>query len=493
MYWGFQWLYTLAQGNFNELTCGAEFEMITLDKDKDVPLNRTMISVSDKFVIDDDLSVGYGRHGKYYNTVWLINYTLRAHRAELKSSYHVDFKVPPAVSEDEAFLEIHIMNINGQKIGTIIPDGLSYMPEIVTAAWLVTEVKRRSTLIRSLIEFAVEKLDGRIADRQLPYVLGNYDMIDTIAGIPAKKDPYYRTLVEGLAFRWKKFAQEDEQWIRALWQEMEPDLEFPLSLLHVKDCIGENILKKRWFAHNVSTTSHHLHISWSSLKETVDMFIAVMYYEGKVRHDMGVAYFEQLGKGYMRHIAFGSLIALRYWMSKKSKKYLEEKWYDWRSDNFSDEIIQDMQEKHLLLPPLRVSSPLSNGRDPEGSLACKIYQTAQEAIASRSWRMIAEQKVLQLIGKKFFARPEDFIDAYTMWKDTINQWILRSHSDIVLKVPMEREPGQYILTMEMRGQDYPPLMNVLREETREAYVIQNNLLLLQKSAQQFTECLQSLS
>lgn len=107
--------------------------------------------------------------------------------------------------------------------------------------------------------------------------------------------------------------------------------------------------------------------------------------------------------------------------------------------------------------------------------------------------MIAEQKVLELIGNKFFARPKDFIEAYMLGKDTLNQSVLRSHSDIVLKAPVEIEPGQYIITMEMRGQDYPPLTDMPREETREAYVIQNNLLLLQKSAQQFTDCLQLLS
>ena len=88
--------------------------------------------------------------------------------------------MPEASSEDEAFLVLDILNLSGAKVGTIMPDGLSYMPEIVTSAGAVNDVKRRSTLIRSLIEFAVERIDGRIADRQLPYVLGNYDIIDTI-------------------------------------------------------------------------------------------------------------------------------------------------------------------------------------------------------------------------------------------------------------------------------------------------------------------------
>lgn len=90
------------------------------------------------------------------------------------------FQVPEPATEDEAFLHLDIFTISEEKIGSIMPDGLSYMPEIVTAAGSVHEVKRRSTLIRSLVEFAVEKIHGRIAERQLPYVLGNYDIIDTI-------------------------------------------------------------------------------------------------------------------------------------------------------------------------------------------------------------------------------------------------------------------------------------------------------------------------
>jgi hypothetical protein len=61
-----------------------------------------------------------------------------------------------------------------------------------------------------------------------------------------------------------------------------------------------------------------------------------------------------------------------------------------------------------------------------------------------------------------------------------------------LKAPAEPEPGQFILTVEMRGQDYPPLLDIPREKARESYVIQNNLLILEKSMQQFLEQLQSL-
>jgi hypothetical protein len=80
-----------------------------------------------------------------------------------------------------------------------MPDGLSYMPEIVTSAGSVADVKRNSSLIRSLIEFAAAKIDGAVADKQLPYVLGNYDMIESISGIAAKKDAYYKILIEALS------------------------------------------------------------------------------------------------------------------------------------------------------------------------------------------------------------------------------------------------------------------------------------------------------
>ncbi len=139
----------------------------------------------------------------------LINYILRAHRAELKSSYHVVFHVPEPPSSDEAFLHIHILNLTGKKIGAIMPDGLSYMPEIVTSAGSVADVKRWSSLIRSLIEFAVAQIDGKIADKQLPYVLGNYDMIESISGIAAKKDAYYKMLIGSLSHYGKQIADLD--------------------------------------------------------------------------------------------------------------------------------------------------------------------------------------------------------------------------------------------------------------------------------------------
>jgi hypothetical protein len=59
-----------------------------------------------------------------------------------------------------------------------------------------------------------------------------------------------------------------------------------------------------------------------------------------------------------------------------------------------------------------------------------------------------------------------------------------------LKTPVEVSPGEFILTIELRGQDYPPLTDFARDETREAYVIQNNLFLLQKSAKEFLNTLQ---
>ena len=192
----------------------------------------------------------------------------------------------------------------------------------------------------------------------------------------------------------------------------------------------------------------------------------------------------------MRHIAFGSLIALRYWISKKSRTYLEQQGVTDMHAPLSDELIHDLEQQSLFRPELWISAPLSDGRDPEESLACKVYQTIQEHCEKKSGRMIAEQKVLELIAGKFFARPEEFIEAYTLGLDMIDQQILRSHSDIVLKAPAEPEPGKFIITVEMRGQDYPPLTDFSREETREAYVIQNNFYLLQKSAQQFTDCLQ---
>jgi len=489
MLWDINVLYKVAQGNFSDITCGAEFEVITLDNDKSVPLNRTMMTVSDTFVIDDSLPVWYGKNGKYYNTVGLINYILWAHRAELKSSYHVTFDVPEPPSEDEAFLQINILNLIGEKIWTIMPDGLSYMPEIVTSAWSVVDVKRISSLIRSLIEFAVEKIDWAIADKQLPYVLGNYDMIESISGIAAKKDAYYKILIEALSHWWKKIWDLDEQWVRDMWETQAPHEECPMWLLQAKACLWEQTLKKRWFSHNAATTSHHLHISWPTLKDTVDMFMAIMRYEGKTRYEYGTAYFEQLGKWYMRHVAFGSLIALRYRISIKSRKYLEKLWYS-EDDELPDEIIKKIEHEHLLLPWLWVSSALSNGRDPEWSLACQVYQHVQDTLKSGAGWMVAEQKILELIWKKFFARPEEFIEAYVMWHNTVPGWLLRSHSDIVLKTPVEVSPWEFILTVELRGQDYPPLTDFARDETRESYVIQNNLYLLQKSAQLFLNSLQ---
>jgi len=77
-----------------------------------------------------------------------------------------------------------------------------------------------------------------------------------------------------------------------------------------------------------------------------------------------------------------------------------------------------------------------------------------------------------------------------MWHNTVPGWLLRSHSDIVLKTPVEVSPWEFILTVELRGQDYPPLTDFARDETRESYVIQNNLYLLQKSAQLFLNSLQ---
>ena len=104
--------------------------------------------------------------------------------------------------------------------------------------------------------------------------------------------------------------------------------------------------------------------------------------------------------------------------------------------------------------------------------------------------MVAEQDILHMIGKKFFARPQEFVDAYMLGENTVSWWLLRSHSDIVLKTPAEVEPWKFILTIELRWQDYPPLTDFARDETRESYVIQNNLYLLQKSASQFTDFLQ---
>lgn len=482
-------LFKVAQWNFSDITCGAEFEMITLDKHKSVPLNRTMMTVADTFVIDETLPVWYGRNGKYYNTVWLINYILWAHRAELKSSYHVTFDVPPPPTEDEAFLNINILNLAGVKLWTIMPDGLSYMPEIVTSAWPVDEVKRNSSLIRSLIEYAVRKIDGTIADKQLPYVLWNYDMIESISWIAWKKDAYYEILIQSLSHWWRKVGDLDEQWVREMRESEAGDEECPMWLLQARACLGEQTLKKRWFSHNAATTSHHLHVSWPTLKDTVDMFMALMRYEWKIRHEYGTAYFEQLWKWYMRHVAFGSLIALRYWISLKTKKFLHKLGYDpeWE---LPEDAIKQIEHNHLLLPWLRVSSALSNGRDPEWSLACQVYQKVQDTMKSWAWWMVAEQDILLMIGQKFFSRPQKFVDAYMLWENTVGWWLLRSHSDIVLKTPAEVAPWKFVLTIELRWQDYPPLTDFARDETRESYVIQNNLYLLQKSASQFTESLQ---
>ena len=93
------------------------------------------------------------------------------------------------------------------------------------------------------------------------------------------------------------------------------------------------------------------------------MFIAVMWYEGKTRYEYGTAYFEQLGKGYMRHVAFGSLIALRYRISRKSKAFLAEQGCSDHT-NIPEHLQEALREQHLFMPELWVSSALSNGRDP---------------------------------------------------------------------------------------------------------------------------------
>lgn len=483
----------LAQWDFSEMTCGAEFEMIALDNENDVPLNRTMMSITDSFEIDDEkLPVWYGKKGKYYNTVWLINYTLRAHAAELKSSFHVQFEVPEAVSEDESFLELDIFNLSHKKIWSILPDGLSYMPEIVTAAGNTQEVQGRSTLIRSLVEYAVKKLWWRIWERQLPYVLGNYDMIESIVGISAKKNYYYATVIWNLWYRWKKIADLDDAGIKDFRAEYVEDLECPIGLLLIKSTVWEQTLKKRWFSHNAATTSHHLHISGTSFTETVDTFVALMWYEGKMRYEYDTAYFEQLGKWFLRHITFGSLIGLRYRISQKSRKFLEIKWISKFDEPLSDEIMEELNEKFLFAPSLRVSTTLSNWRDPEWSLACKVYSLIRQV---EKWELELEEaqsKILWEIAHKFFKDPKEFIDAYQENRNGIHQEVQKSHSDIVLKTPAKNEDGSSIVTIELRWQDYPPLRDIPRKQTREAHVIENNLLFVQKSCQQYLGKLRQL-
>lgn len=67
----------------------------------------------------------------------------------------------------------------------------------------------------------------------------------------------------------------------------------------------------------------------------------------------------------MRHIAFGSLVALRYWISKKSRIYLEQQGITDMHAPLSDDMKEALEKQYLYPPGLRISAPLSNGRDPE--------------------------------------------------------------------------------------------------------------------------------
>jgi hypothetical protein len=64
--------------------------------------------------------------------------------------------------------------------------------------------------------------------------------------------------------------------------------------------------------------------------------------------------------------------------------------------------------------------------------------------------MIVEQEILHMIGKKFFADPDSFVESYVMGHETLKGGLRRSHSDIVLKTPVQLAPDQYILTIELR-------------------------------------------
>ena len=48
-------------------------------------------------------------------------------------------------------------------------------------------------------------------------------------------------------------------------------------------------------------------------------------------------------------------------------------------EEISPEMVKELENNYLFPPGLWISAPLSNGWDPDDSLACKIYKTIEDA------------------------------------------------------------------------------------------------------------------
>lgn len=330
------------------------------------------------------------------------------------------------------------------------------------------EAERNMIKLHQLLDFVVaQTLDGKLTYTQLEH-LDAYDglNVDLLEPEPAKQDDYYPAVINALQHRGREFADATDEEIQNAWERVCPDQPCPAHLLEVREYIQPGIIAKRGLASAVGTTGLHLHTSGESVTETIDLFIDMAYREGALRQEAPDRYHQQMLKSDKRHVSFGALVSLRYWISKKSENYLRERrgrapgnevdqsMQPDADDKLSDPISRDLANKNLLHPKLRVLEPMVGGYDPEHSFNCRLHEQIEQAVVDQIDPDQLKQQLAQQVISYYFSEADAIKvwEAYQRGDEKLPEGvqIRRSHGDIVLKAPGGN------LTVELRSPDARP-------------------------------------
>ncbi len=362
-----------------------------------------------------------------------------------------------------------IFDLLNDPVWVIIPDGLSYMPEVVGHYGPQNLAQDHMVTLHRVLSWAVWELWWRLTTQQLEHLdIKGVNDVDLVQPEPAKEDGYYPLVINPLVHRWSYFSQQDIDTINREWHAYCPETPCPESLWLVRDHIQPAILQKRWLWSAVGTTWLHVHTSGATITETLNLFLDLLYREWHARKEQWTEFYVDLLKSEKRHIAFGAIVSLRYWLSRKSALYLKDTYgrkpgnnvdasmqpdEDW---NLSDPISTDLAAQHLLHPLLWVVEPMVMWYDPDASLACHIHKMVENMadqwvdLSGDEWR----RELLQVVLEQYFSLEE----IETVWEHYHNHSPKlpkgiapkRSHGDVVLKAPWGN------LTAEFRGPDAWP-------------------------------------
>lgn len=384
------------------------------------------------------------------------------HQIFLKEEFGV------SVQQDWEFCA-RVFDVLDDPVWVIIPDGLSYMPEVVGHYGSHALAQQNMITLHRVLSWAVGEAWWRLTTQQLEHlgILWVND-VDLVQPEPAKDEWYYPLVINPLIHRWSQFSQQDIDDIQAQRNEYCSDTPCPESLRLIRNHIKPEILYKWWFWSAVWTTWLHVHTSGHTITDTLDLFLDLLYREWQARREKWDKFYVDLLKSEKRHIAFGAIVSLRYRLSKKSESYLRNRYERQPGNevdtsmqpdaswNLSDPISLDLAKNNLLHPLLWVVEPMVMGHEPHASLACHIHEMV-EKIAER-WVDLSDndrrRELLQVVLDQYFS-PQDVETVWQCYRQKSNKLPdglapKRSHGDVVLKAPWGN------LTAEFRGPDAWP-------------------------------------